>query len=139
MNVSRWAITRNWQLFEWLGCNNSRFAANDGWLRRAKAVVPRQSLCACFKVAAEGAGWLRAVGGLPGWGHEPNMSRACQEWLDHVLKQTRVASGIVARYSFGRAVSSAVERLVYTERAGGSIPSPPTIIPGAMSVLRCAS
>jgi hypothetical protein len=27
-----------------------------------------------------------------------------------------------------RAVSSAVERLVYTERAGGSNPSPPTIV-----------
>jgi hypothetical protein len=29
---------------------------------------------------------------------------------------------------FEGAVSSAVERLVYTERAGGSIPSPPTML-----------
>ncbi len=29
---------------------------------------------------------------------------------------------------FSRAVSSAVERFVYTEDVGGSIPSPPTIV-----------
>ena len=32
------------------------------------------------------------------------------------------------RKSFVRAVSSAVERFVYTEDVGGSIPSPPTIV-----------
>jgi hypothetical protein len=35
-----------------------------------------------------------------------------------------------------RAVSSAVERLVYTEDVGGSIPSPPTI--GRLQSIQCA-
>jgi hypothetical protein len=39
-----------------------------------------------------------------------------------------VARPRLARYIIGWAVSSAVERLVYTEMVGGSIPSLPTIV-----------
>ncbi len=42
--------------------------------------------------------------------------------------QARVGSSPTGRTGGKRAVSSVVERLVYTERAGGSSPPPPTRI-----------
>ena len=44
-----------------------------------------------------------------------------------MLRLTDHHSIITYHFSANRAVSSVVERLVYTERVGGSKPSPPTL------------
>ncbi len=60
--------------------------------------------------------------GDPGLDHRAVQGRQGPEGRGSVIGQTSSATDCGHR----RAVSSAVERLVYTERAGGSNPSPPT-------------